>query len=463
MATRIGRFSRGETGRTGRALVAALVLALVAITPATIGLATVGLAAGGMGPGAMQPRPPEGLARPVQDRIQVEPGKGLFDFLFGGGAKPKEPEATGEPTPLAPPPRPKRTEPPEPKIVELPKLPDARTVAVIGDSQAAGLATGLQLAFADAPGIVVANRAKPASSLIREEFYDWNAQLATVLAAGPTDAIVVMIGVNERQPLLGANGKASDEPRSEAWTAVYRARLDRLMAQLKATGKPVFWIGMPPTGRSEFSGFMAFLNEQALAASETHDLTFIDIWPGFTDENGRYTSSGPDVEGVTRRLRAADAIHFTRAGQRKLAYFVETDIRALLDAARGVPAVPAEVGPEAQATPAGPAPDPWALPPAPWDKVGAVISLNGAGESGDELMGGGNAPRPGTAPAGDLRLQTRAVLASALPAGQYGPPPPAMANTPGYPFAETPTYRRLVRGEAIEATHGRVDDFQRLR
>lgn len=436
----------------------------MAVLIAAVGFGTAAPARAGMMPGAIEPQRPRAPLVEVQDRIQTEPGKGLFDFLFGR-SKPKEPEATGAPVPLAPPPRPKRTEPPEPKIVELPKAADARTVVVIGDSQAAGLATGLQMAFADAPGIVVSNRTKPASSLIREEFYDWNAQLPAVLAAGPTDVIVVMLGVNERQPLLGANGKVTDEPRSDNWTGVYRARLEKLMGQLKASGKPVFWIGMPPTGRSEFSGFMAFINEQALAVSEAQDLTFIDIWPGFTDENGRYTSSGPDVEGVSRRLRAADAIHFTRAGQRKLAYFVETEIRGLLSGGEGATPVPAETGPEALQTPIGPA-DPWALPPAPWDKVGALMPLNEPmSGTGDELAGGASAPRPGSTPAADMRIVAKAALpAAALPANVYGPPPPvAASNVAGYPFAETPTYKRLVRGEAIEAARGRIDDFTATR
>ena len=96
---------------------------------------------------------------------------------------------------------------------------------------------------------------------------------------------------------------------------------------LKVFGRPFFWVSAPPMRSSSASRDMAYLNglyKPAVTAAGGH---FIDIWNGFTDENGNYTSSGPDVDGQLRALRTSDGINFTRAGRLKLAFYVEREIR----------------------------------------------------------------------------------------------------------------------------------------
>ena len=54
---------------------------------------------------------------------------------------------------------------------------------------------------------------------------------------------------------------------------------------------------------------------------------YIDVWDGFVDEGGKYTNFGPDYEGQMRRLRSNDGVFFTKYGARKLAHYVEREIR----------------------------------------------------------------------------------------------------------------------------------------
>ena len=51
------------------------------------------------------------------------------------------------------------------------------------------------------------------------------------------------------------------------------------------------------------------------------------MWDGFVDEAGKFTTQGPDYEGQMRRLRSGDGVYFTKAGARKLAHYVEREIR----------------------------------------------------------------------------------------------------------------------------------------
>ena len=54
----------------------------------------------------------------------------------------------------------------------------------------------------------------------------------------------------------------------------------------------------------------------------------------FLDDRGLYAAYGPDVNGQFQKLRAGDGVHFTKAGARKLAYFLEAEIRRAMEGAR---------------------------------------------------------------------------------------------------------------------------------
>jgi hypothetical protein len=68
--------------------------------------------------------------------------------------------------------------------------------------------------------------------------------------------------------------------------------------------------------------FLAF-NELYRKAARSRVGQFIDVWDGFSDAEGNYSRSGPDVNGQIVLLRAKDGINLTRSGKRRLAYYVE--------------------------------------------------------------------------------------------------------------------------------------------
>jgi hypothetical protein len=131
-------------------------------------------------------------------------------------------------------------------------------------------------------------------------------------------------------------------------------------------------------------------------------------------------------------------MHFTRAGQRKLAFYVETEIRKLMRGDSNQPEVssPEVIGvqPKPQeAMLAAPPP----LPPAPWDRVGPVLPIGNDGAADTELAG---------APQSKALADAKPIdTSSALPGG--------------YPLTETPLYARIIVGDPIKPAPGRVDDF----
>ncbi|BBF93570.1 SGNH/GDSL hydrolase family protein [Blastochloris tepida] len=346
--------------------------------------------------------------------------------------------------PLEPP----STEPQGTAYASATEADEARTspaleyIAVFGDSLAEPLAKGLADSFVqDLPEVAVLNKARPDTSLIRKDPADWIAAAQEMLASDKVTVGVVVIGINERQAAQDETG-ATFEPRSERWVQAYTRRVDDLMALFKAKNIPLFWVGLPAMKSGRLSQDMQFYNEIIRERAARAGVPFVDVWDGFVDEQGQFVTSGPALDGQKRRLRNSDGIHFTRAGGRKLAHFVERDIRLLLD--QRIPRAPAETN-EQTPPPAAPSPDvpatavtPQVPQPQPLARpvAGPVVPLVGAtGPSG---------PLAGATPARSMQ-SSDPIVTQVLVRGETPPPVAGRADDfvwPGAtatPAAATPT------------------------
>ena len=215
--------------------------------------------------------------------------------------------------------------PPVATVEVSPKDPDAKKVLVIGDFVAGGIAWGLDQTWAEEPKLQVIDESNNASGLVRADYYDWNAELLAILNKEQPDIVVIEIGANDRQQLR--IDKKRYAVHSEAWDKIYDERIAGIVDTLKVYGRPFFWVGAPPMRVTAASADMVELNDLYKAKVGASGGHFVDIWNGFTNENGAYISSGPDVDGQLRALRAGDGINFTRAGRLKLAFYVDREIR----------------------------------------------------------------------------------------------------------------------------------------
>ncbi len=335
---------------------------------------------------------------------------GFFDFLFG--PRPVRPPAQQRQQAPAPPRSSQPSEPPVAVVQVTPKDAKARKILVVGDFVAGGLAWGLDQTFADEPKIAVIDKSNTSSGLVRDDYYDWNKQLLAILNEIKPDVVVVVIGANDRQQLR--NGKDRLALHSDAWEKAYVGRIASMADTLKVFGRPFFWVSAPPMRSTAASRDMTYFNSLYKPAVTADGGHYIDIWNGFTDDNGNYTSSGPDVDGQLRALRSSDGINFTRAGRLKLAFYVERDIRKQTGIGTGSVDLFAsanqtsqiEIGPDGVKR-----------------LVGPVISLSD--------------PLPG---------------ASRVLAGGANNPDPAMAT-------DTPQYKLVVQGVVPPTVPGRADDF----
>lgn len=322
-----------------------------------------------------------------------------------------------------------------------PEVAPTTFVLVLGDNLAEWLAFGVERAFEDVPEIGVTDKTRLSSGLVRSEFYDWAKAIPEILVhETKVDFIVMMLGSNDRQALRVE--RDTFEPRSERWRELYIQRVDAAMLALKARGVPVYWVGMPPLRGQRASADMAYLNDIYKERAARNGVTYVDVWNGFVDEQGQYSQFGPDFAGQIRRLRTADGVHFTSAGARKLALFVEQDLRRDL-VGRITPAVPGAPAAERPRAPDGGMPLPEAAipnletePPKPRPLMGPILPL--AGNPTIPRPSASGNPPPAPAPAAALGL-----------AGER-PPAPVQGAAAAV----------LVRGEEPTPTPGRADDFR---
>jgi uncharacterized protein len=223
-------------------------------------------------------------------------------------------------------PRIAETPPPASAVVE--KSPDAKKVLVVGDFVAGSLGDGLKVAFETTPGIAIETRASGSSGLVRDDYFDWPKILPDYIAELKPAAIVISIGANDRQ--LMRIGDINEKFRTDRWTEEYRRRVNTLATLARKDKLPVFWVGMPPFQSSAMTADMVTFNGIYREEAEKAGGQFIDIWDGFVDENGKFVLTGSDINGQQVRLRGSDGINLTKAGKRKLAFYVEKDVRKLL-------------------------------------------------------------------------------------------------------------------------------------
>ncbi len=254
-----------------------------------------------------------------QERIHVAQKRTLFDILFGRKeTKPPPRTTTKTPTRRTPAPTiaPKFS---VPQIIN--KNDNATRLAVFGDSLAIDLARALTRAYANDSNMAVLDFGVGSSGFVRDDFFDWNAELAKQIAADSFDLAVIFIGINDRQPINGA------APLSDKWKSAYMERLNKFLKQLRLANKPVIWVGLPPMRAPTYSAAMSKISSLHRLASVSAGVEFIDIYDRFISQNGRFTSRGPDLNGQVVTMRKADGIHFSNAGSDKLAFFIEQALR----------------------------------------------------------------------------------------------------------------------------------------
>src|SRR5262249_42084638 len=144
--------------------------------------------------------------------VLLVPASAQFWSPFGGRSAPQRPQGGGfnpvgglfggPPPPQAPAVDYSRAPPPPQRRVD--PAAATTTLVVVGDSMADWLAYGLEEAFAETPEMAIVRKHRTGSGLIRYDTrrdVEWPQVVKEVIAADKPKMIVMMVGVNDRQPI----------------------------------------------------------------------------------------------------------------------------------------------------------------------------------------------------------------------------------------------------------------------
>lgn len=378
---------------------------------------------------------------------------------------------------------------------------DVYRLIVLGDDLADGLLAGMNETMGSDTRLQIDKKVVSLNGLNRADFAEKLQGIEDQLGQGTPHIAIVMLGAWDRVSMKGT-GKRTTFGTPE-WKAEYAARADRVMKALKRRNIAVYWVGLPNVRRSDMTEDVQMMNQILRDRIYLNGMKYIDSYAGFADENGGYSPYGPDETGKIRLLRDGDGVYFTMAGYRKLAHFVERDLKRDLTQAKSDRSIPlagseaeqAKINPEkvaqkkaedeaaaakaaaAATTPNAPAAS--AGPPGaggPDQKAETTrILLKGVGADGREESVTVDIVRP-PIPATVIALVTRKESADRL--SQMGEQitdtlaggltsmnsitPAAGAGSGGQrrvSTVQTPYYRLFIKGERLPPRRGRADDF----
>jgi len=215
---------------------------------------------------------------------------------------------------------------------------DRYRVVVFGDSLGDGIWQGLYEAFKDDSNVEVIKRSRGSTGFTYRERNNWNSRIKGVLKSDRVHVAVVMVGASDMRSIR-RDGKRH-KLGSDIWREVYGEQVDQFVKSLKGGRVAIYWVGLPIMRSPRHNQDMQVLNEIFREKAFINGVKFVDTWNGFADQFGRFSAYGPDLTGQVRRLRAPDGVHFTGRGYRKLAHFVEREIRGdmkLAKAERNIP------------------------------------------------------------------------------------------------------------------------------
>lgn len=227
---------------------------------------------------------------------------------------------------LAQTPAEKQVEPPimGSQTVEDSESEDMRLL-VIGDALAGGLGAGMTRRAEADGGFEIASRFKEESGAARPEVHDWAAALPKILEGNEFDAVVVLLGSNDRQEIRSGGERLSFG--TPEWQAAYSLQIDRILDAVRAAGIPVYWVAPPPMGDFRYDADVRAIAELQKARVEAKGGHFVDVRSSFLTPDGRYTDRGEDDTGNIRRLRASDGVNFYKEGNNRFAQLVLAEIR----------------------------------------------------------------------------------------------------------------------------------------
>jgi hypothetical protein len=233
------------------------------------------------------------------------------------GAATTAPPTTAPPT-TAPPTTPPTTQPPTtqpPTTMRTVSSTEKLRLWAGGDSLGEYVGSQLLSPVANAELTEIVLDYHISTGLARPDYFDWQAQLATVMSQErPPEALVFMVGGNDDQNMAASTGIVATG--SPEWYAEYRRRVAAVMdTGGQSATSHLYWIGLPPMREQPRQNLAAGINQiLSEEAANRPRVTFVDIAGLLSGPDGGFSTHISDQEGHQRVARAPDGVHITLTG-----------------------------------------------------------------------------------------------------------------------------------------------------
>jgi hypothetical protein len=233
------------------------------------------------------------------------------------------------PTPTKTPTKPPK-EPRKDTAIREPTPDKQLRIAVVGDSLAQGIGYATDDVFKPF-WTEVYKQGRISTGLARLDYFNWMAQMRTIVDRADPDLVVVMLGENDNQGLLYPNGSLEQDIGTFPWAGAYQGRVERFAKIATSRGAHVIWVGLPQERDDTRWDFIQRQNGifESVAA-DLPNVAYFDTWDTFSAPNGGYTAYYKDGNKVVE-VRASDGIHFNADGyqllMQKVAEFATSEFK----------------------------------------------------------------------------------------------------------------------------------------
>ena len=257
----------------------------------------------------------------IRDLVDEDPVPTPTTTMLGPAAGPGATTTLAVPSTTTAPPQPLRTVTGD----------DPLRIYFGGDSQARYPAQSLELRLEErGRAATLASDAEISTGLARPDVYNWPAQLLDKAQAdSPPEAVIVLLGANDKQDMVNGEGEVVSVLSPE-WRTEYATRVAITMDLLEDPRRRVLWVGQPPMRDAKLDEAMRVINEiDAAEAASRPWVEYVDISTRFADSSGGYADEVDDGTGTLVRVRQADGVHLNERGAAWLSEMLADELERL--------------------------------------------------------------------------------------------------------------------------------------
>ena len=207
---------------------------------------------------------------------------------------------------------------------------DPLKVLVVGDSVGLDLGQALVADLSNTGVVSPVLDGRVDTGLSRPDYFDWPAELRIDIINQHPSLVVVMIGANDPQSIVG--GAAPVQYGASGWVADYGQRVGAFIDEANNDGAHVLWVGMPPMANPLLNAELQQINSivQTQVVDRPGKATYLSSVPVLGGPKGQFTAYLTSPSGAAINVRTTDGIHLSPGGAEVLSQAVIASMRSNL-------------------------------------------------------------------------------------------------------------------------------------